>query len=173
MCRGTTAHCPTLPTKVITNSPPASFVRRYSWCFSLLILKSGRGLIKLPLKSPALIKGTPSETCSPGYMTPTEMPRSSDNRSPSSTTFQALGKSSKPASARCVRAVELRSIPIIQSFQICVDGFFQLRRLGKPTLQFSYEAIDFFFERFAIILDFLRANVAPRRQHMAMTGDFF
>ena len=51
------------------------------------------------------------------------------------------------------------------------DLFFQLRGLGKLPVQFDHKASHLFLEGFAVVFDFLGADVAAGREHIAVLFD--
>ena len=53
-----------------------------------------------------------------------------------------------------------------------MDGLLQFRGLGELGLQFGDEARHLFLEGFAIVFDFLGADVAAGRKDVAVRGDF-
>src|ERR1017187_10045799 len=63
--------------------------------------------------------------------------------------------------------------PIPQSFQVLPNCLLQLRGLGELALQFGYEAGHLLLEGFAVVLDFLGANVAARGEHAVVLLDEF
>jgi hypothetical protein len=58
-----------------------------------------------------------------------------------------------------------------ETFQVGFDGLLQLRGFSELFVQFGHKAGHLFLEGFAIVFDFLGANVAARREHMAVRGD--
>ena len=66
----------------------------------------------------------------------------------------------------------LRLAAIPKTSQVHLDSPFQLCRLGKLSIQLRHESRHFFLEWLAVVLNFLRADIAAGRQHMTVRGDF-
>ena len=61
---------------------------------------------------------------------------------------------------------------IAETLQIAFDGLLQNRSLGELGVQFADKARHLFLEGVAVVFDFLGANVAARRENVAVRGDF-
>ena len=65
-----------------------------------------------------------------------------------------------------------QSFAISQLLQVGFDGLLQFRGLGELGVQFGDEARHLFLEGFAVVFDFLGADVAAGREDVAVRGDF-
>ena len=72
----------------------------------------------------------------------------------------------------CDAPLALKSLAIPQPPQVGLDGLLQCRGLGELGVQFGYEARHLFLEGFAVVLDFLSADIAAGREDVAVRGDF-